>query len=318
MARRLRLGLRMMPRALLFASLTFLPSCIETTSIDDLDLDQDDGAPDAPTAELGEDAADSASPELRAREGGMTVWVRASVAIGATSGEVHLLARGRASRALEDAFAFVPDDAFGTATRPSARTFEVALAGHETRSVLFGLPLRLRLQGRGLEETTHFARLRFRTRLTGFAGTSTIWVEQRPTPVLVGEEIVQRIVVRTESGATALGARAGEAHLAITPIGAGRWHVDLGPAAIVAAAGGEPIVLTATARGVRSEKRARLAVEIGQLALTTQDPDLAWPPDLCEEAVLACLRALNGAPDTGTCGDAWRVTRCTARLRQEP
>ncbi len=107
-----------------------------------------------PTAAAAHDNSDSC--ELRGPAGNMTVWVDRAVQIRLVSGEPHAIVKGRASRNLDSAFSFVPDDAFGEAALVGARRFEVTLrAGHEINSIASGLPLLVTLSAPSNPQTQY-------------------------------------------------------------------------------------------------------------------------------------------------------------------
>jgi hypothetical protein len=139
-----------------------------------------------PTAAAADDNSDSC--ELRVRAGNMTVWVDRAVQIRLVSGEPHAIVKGRASRNLDSAFSFVPDDAFGGAALVGARRFEVTLrAGHEINSAS-GLPLLVTLGAPSDPQTQYTLQLSIRPAFSKFEGTAPLFVSATTRPIFIGRD----------------------------------------------------------------------------------------------------------------------------------
>lgn len=253
-----------------------------------------------------DDEKADAAGEIRVRARSMTVWVRPVLE---PRDDGTFVIRGRASRNLGEASSFVPDDAFGTARILSARTFEVALGPHEASTLLFGLPLFVSLAPATAPEQRVTVRLSGRARFAQIAGARSIWLVSTLRPVYVDATVLYRATVDAPgAGPVSVGAVAAS----LDDDGDG-FHADV-PFDVVSgwARSGETIAVTAG----DARKTALAQVVLARVEITDRDAYEAWPPLACGAETLACLVALDGGPDTASCGDAHPVTRCLGALEE--
>jgi hypothetical protein len=261
-----------------------------------------------------------ADGDLRAKVTGLTVWMDPQVRRELRDSTPVWTMRGSASRSLDDVFSFVPDDPFGEAHMTSPTRFEAMLnEGHELNTMLSGLPLFVRLVPQG--EDSVFAGLWLRAQLSGFSGSSAIWVDGALAPVWVGGQVIYRARVSTSTGWNQLVALAAPAaRPTVTSEGSRTWRLDFTYAQLAALAA-DPAGLTFEARrpGSTARKRASASFRIGWLGLTRRDPYEVWTTE-CEEEVRACLDDLGiGDVDTEDCGSYREVARCGgAAVAPEP
>ncbi|MBL8951448.1 MAG: hypothetical protein JNK82_11760 [Myxococcaceae bacterium] len=222
---------------------------------------------------------------------------------------------GRASRLLSNAFSFVPDDAFGT-TDFTGRTFEATLAGgHETNTLLSGLPLLLKLETVTGAERTFFVRLTAGARVRSGSGSTALSVTPRLRPVYVaGPGLAYRVQFTAPAAVTGARVLIGSASLVAARSGTS-WVADLSYEQLAAGLGGAQVQVIATAPARSYTRKLKLGVKLEALDLTTLDPYDAWPPVTCGPAAYACVAA---APtDLGACGDYREVQACAYRVQCE-
>ncbi|MDQ3369166.1 MAG: hypothetical protein M3680_27385 [Myxococcota bacterium] len=268
---------------------------------------RDTEAAGPPTAAHADDKSDSS--ELRVRAGNMTVWVDRAVQIRLVGGEPHAIIKGRASRNLDTAFAFVPDDAFGEAAIVSARSFEVTLrGGHEINSIFSGLPLLVSLGAPSDPQTHYTVQLAVRPAFSKFAGTAPLFVSATTRPIFIGRaeadplRYATRVKGSTTTPFTVLGAGAPT----LVPAADG-FDVHMSYSDLEAAWLGGGTVTFQLPGG--AQKRAVLGARLSGLALTTQDPYEVWPPVTCRAETYACTLEHQGV-ELATCGDYREVSHC--------
>jgi hypothetical protein len=268
-----------------------------------------------------DDAKADEAGEIRVRADGLTVWIRPAIETREAEGQIRFVLRGRASRNLESAFSFVPDDPFGTATLVGRRAFEVELLPHEASTLFFGLPLLVSLHAPGAPHDGYVVQIRGRVRLTQFAGSRSIRIDSSIKPILVGgPTIVYRARATTSSGYESLSVQISDG----TGVDVVREHerafrFDLTYDRLASAIHGALTPTTFTAYGSAGtvRKTARFSAAISRVAVTYLDPYEVWPAAECDAEVLECLRSLGADTDTEVCGDAFAVTRCSWRLDAE-
>ncbi|HWB74587.1 MAG TPA: hypothetical protein VG755_06520, partial [Nannocystaceae bacterium] len=140
--------------------------------------------------------ADGAS-ELKVRAGDTSVWIRSALEVRGN----QLVLRGRASRNLESARAFVMDDIYGDVAQPSARTFEVSWPVSYARMLIDGVDLFVGLDfvHSASRPDGLAAHVVARPRLSSFTGSSQIYLVAALTPIFVDGRIVYRLRGTTQS-----------------------------------------------------------------------------------------------------------------------
>jgi hypothetical protein len=264
-------------------------------------------------AELEAQADAELTRSLRAEGGGLTVWVKPVLVARGTGAQRRFVIEGSASRDLEGAFSFVPDDAFGEAQVTGPRSFEVALAdGSELNSIASGLRLLVNLTPRGATRPIT-AGIELTPRFTSIRGSTRIALSPPEVrPVYARGGLTYRGRVRVASGTlTAVTGADGVALPTQATSTAGLSEVDFSYDALSRSLGG---TVTATARSIDGQPRtktATLAVTVSAVALTTDDPYQVWPPTRCPTEVRTCLNATPvGATDFGACGSYREVSAC--------
>jgi len=278
-----------------------LLACATTSS------DEDDLEVAGPEVAATVDDGKSDAGELRVRAGNMTVWVDRHVDIRLTNGEPHAIVRGRASRNLDAAFSFVPDDSFGETTLLSARRFEVRLrGGHEVNTMFSGLPLLVSLHAPSDAATQYTVQLNLRPAFTKFEGASNIFVQARTRPLFVGREEADtlRYATRVKTSAASLTlANAGAAVVSPAPDGFDVLMTYSDLEAVWRSAA--KVQFTAGS----AQKRAALEAKVSGIALTTLDAYDAWPAPTCSIDRYNCTLEHQGI-DLETCGEYREVSAC--------
>jgi hypothetical protein len=269
-------------------------------------LEEDSEPAGPPTAQVPADAkADSG--ELRVRAGEMTLWVDLSAPVSRDGDTPAVTIRGRTSRTLTFAQAWVPDDAFGETTLVGPRSFEVRLrGGHEINSILSGLPLFVALEVASGPHARYDARIDLAPRFRDFQGYPEIWVDSAVDPVQVGGADSLRY-----RGAVNLGLEdvtmidAGSPSLA--PLGVTRTAVDFSWADLEEIFLRDQPVIFQNDEG--DQKSARLAAATRSIGLTIEDPRLVWP-NTCEAQVESCVADAVFGPELAACGSYRDVSHC--------
>lgn len=248
-------GRRMRFPALLL-SLAMIPACVD---LDDDVPEGEDGLGDYDESTT-DDKADTT--EVRVRIDGLTVWVD-PVARRTAAGYVI---DGRASRNLAGVHSWVPDDAFATTAITGPRSFTVTYApGHELNTMLAGTPIFVDLDPVTGEDAT--AAVFVKPRLTGFAGSSKLYVHKTVAPVLVYGELAYRGTVTASDGYGALASDNGD----VTQLDATHFAIDWSYSAIATG-----VRVTATKGTATVTKTATLEVAVARLGLTRQDAREVW------------------------------------------
>ncbi len=269
--------------------------------------EEDTAAAGPETAAAGEDNK-SDSSELRVRAGKMTVWIDRHVAVRLVDGEPQAIVKGRASRTLSAAFAFVPDDAFGEASVTGARSFEVRLrSGHEINSIFSGLPLLVSLDAPSDEATNYTLQLDLRPAFGKFEGSQAVFVGSTTRPIFIGKEAADPLRYSTRvttSESTLTVANAGSPQLVPA---AGGFDVLMSYADLETAwRAGAKVAFTT---GGGTQKRAALEARASEIAMTTADPYDTWPAPTCAVETYNCTLEHQGV-DLQTCGDYREVSHC--------
>lgn len=270
------------------------------------DVDEDTEAAGPPTAEtpIGGKADGG---ELRVRAANMTLWVDV-VAEVTSEGEVAAVTlRGRTSRSLTFAQAWVPDDAFGETSLVGARSFEVVLrGGHEINSVLSGMPLFVALEVASGPHARYDARIDLAPVFRDFQGYPEIWVDAFVEPVHVGGGDALRYRAAVNLGLEDVTILAGGTP-DLVPLGVTRTGIDFRYADVdQVLLGGEPVGFQSDEGDV---KTARLGAAVRSIGLTIEDPREVWP-ETCDQAVSGCVAGAVYGPELAACGSYRAVTRC--------
>lgn len=271
----------------------------------DPDEDSDPAGPDTAGAEADE-KADTAT-ELRVRAGKMTVWLDRATSFSMVAGEPEVVMRGRASRNLDSAFSFVPDDAFGEAAVTSARSFEVRLhGGHEINSILSGLPLLVSLVAPSDPTHQYTVQINLRPAFTKFDGSSSLFVVAPTHPIYIGESAEDPLRYATKV-ATSSSLLAIDGVNAVIAPATGGFTVDLTYTDLEAVLRANQRVTFRGADG--ATKRASLENRSVAIALTTKDPYEAFPAPVCTPERFACFQSHSGR-DLAACGEFRQVRVC--------
>jgi hypothetical protein len=275
---------------------------------------EEDLATDEAELPDGDDGKADGDTELRVRTGETTLWVDKSIVRETRDGSEWLVLDGRTSRNLTDGFGFVFDDPYGAFEIRSARTFDLRWSTTELASLLVGVNQYLRLQfvpsaGRPDSLT---ARVVARARMTDFSGSGS-YIFTDVTPVVSGGRSVMRVQGSATSDIQAVTVELGGTQLSDVRITDPRhFQIDLlmDHAIAMVGSGLELEVSVRTASGNRI-KRAKMALVVKKLGLTSADAYEVWPPPSCTDEVQACLEALPaGTTDLGSCGEAIEVNAC--------
>jgi hypothetical protein len=285
-------------------------ACTEPVTGDEVEVPEDGG----------DGKADVAS-ELRVRAGDTTVWMTRLLARRDVAGAPTFVLRGRASRNLTGGLAFIEDDVYGDFAVKTARTFEVTWPVSTARGLIDGIdqfvrPSFVASSGRPEGVTT---RVVVRPRLESMTGSSKLYLTAELTPVSVGGAVAYRIKLRTSAPFTGLQASIGGVALSgIRTLDPTHAQIDLLADHVLAGAGaggtaGE-LVVSASFGGAPASKKARLALSIKKLGITTGDAYEIWPRATCESETAACLAGLPaGTTDLGSCGEYLQVQACAAQ-----
>jgi hypothetical protein len=257
--------------------------------------------------------ADGAN-ETKVRVGGTSLWVRNQLAVD----DGVLVLHGRTSRNLVDGNAFVFDDPYGDFAIASARTFDVTWPVSTARGLLDGVDLFVGLdfvhsETRPDHLTSHVV---VRPRLTGFSGSSQVYLVAPLTPRLVEGRVVYRLIGTAQSFVFGADARAGDTNLGIARVVDDEtFELDIEPSvALELVAAETPITVRVQLESGDAEKTATLGVALHDLGFTEGDASETWPND-CADDTLVCLTALPaGTQDLASCGDARTVMACSAEI----
>lgn len=270
-------------------------------------VEEEDGEPAGPPTAETPVGAKADGGELRVRAAEMTLWVDV-VAEVSREGEVAAVTlRGRTSRTLTFAQAWVPDDPFGETSLVGARSFEVRLrGGHEINSVLSGMPLFVALEVASGPHRRYDARIEVAPVLRDFRGYPEIWIDAFVQPVFVGGGDPLRYRAAVELGledVTILDGGSPD----LVPLGVTRTGVDFRYADV------DEVLLAGRRVGFQNDegdvKTARLGAATRRIGLTIEDPREVWP-EACDEVVSGCVAAAVYGPELAACGSYREVTRC--------
>jgi len=246
----------------------------------------------------------------QARADRLDVRVDRSVRLRAAGGVREVVLSGRTSRALDQAYSWVPDDRFGTTTLRSPTRFEADLdLGVELRSILSGAPLMVAMHTTAGLVQDYNAWIGLGAKLASSPLPADVHVLREIQPVFLrgGPDTLRFRATLTAPAGSALAVSAAPgAEPAVSGDGAGTWTLDWSYAALEAAMAGRSRV---DLGGVSFEIQPRL--EVSGLGLTSQDPYNLWD-DSCAPAVLSCLQTTTGA-DVAACGSWREVSRCAVQ-----
>lgn len=248
--------------------------------------------------------------EVRAAVKGWTLWVSPVVTRRAPDANGReFVVTARVSKNVREAFAFVPDDAFGLARLLSKRKFEVAMDRHELATLVSGMPIFVRLVPES--GTTVFAQVSLQGRFKVPTGSTSIWLNRKVQSVAVDRALVLRGKAALRSGATALTVTGtGAPALSITGTDANLdWTID----SFVAAVAGGGLTFKAKSSANRAiSKKAAVELLVRTAGLTLDDPYDTWPSAECREPVKTCVADATRAnrTDLGACGDYRPVMAC--------
>jgi len=300
--------------ALPFAAL-FTLACADVPAGDD-----DAGGVLAGEAALDLKADGSSGNELRVRAGEMSVWLRTATEVGVGDFGTRVVIFGRASRDLDNAFSWVPDDAFGEAQLTSARKFKVVLdEGHEVNSILSGQPIFVTLHAKTGTLRDYVVRIALEPRLYGFTGSRQIWLRDAVLPVYVRDGLSNlryrgHATVNDDTAALEVEADDAPTVIAEEP---GDFAFDWTYEGLAQALtpSHDTFSFIATSETLDAEKRAKLAPFVVKVAMTADDPynDLI-PLRTCDETVRQCIVDAGDLADLGHCAVYREVQICMASL----
>jgi hypothetical protein len=292
----------------------FAVGCAATPSTDE-GIDADEAAVTAGPATALVDA--TGATETRVRAGGMTIWVDSVAKPRRVGTDLWITMRLRASRSLDNAMSFVPDDAFGAARLVSPRIVEIDLrGGQEIDSIASGVPLFVHLHTASGDVRDYEARIDLVPRFARFAGSSAISIERDIRPVLVksGQRNLRyrgKVSAVTASSMSVF--TDDHADPTIAPRVTGAWQFDwtydgLELAADIPSA---PVHFAATAGTATKTKTAGIDFAVVRAGLTQESAYDVWPSPECTPAVASCIQAKPaGTTDFGDCGEYRPVSRC--------
>jgi hypothetical protein len=282
----------------LMASLA--PGCV-ASEVDD------DTAADGPALAVAEEGKED-STDLRVRAGQMTVWMNRKVDVVFTGNQVTAVIRGRASRNLTNAFSFIPDDGYGSASLLSSRTFSITLRdASEINSLMSGLPIFVDLDVATGSHDDYALKLEIRPTLTAFRGSSALQITSALQPVHVGREAADPLRYQTK-------VRTAAAPVAVSGLGVSDVYPSLGGSTVDFTYGQLQSVWRTNAPirftdGAQASKSASLELRVSGVAMTTGDAYDTWPTPECNNDVYNCALENRGV-DTATCGSYREVQTC--------
>lgn len=225
--------------------------------------------------------------------------------------DVSITFNGTASTRLEQAFTFVPDDAFGEGT-VDGRKFALTMRdGHESNTMLSGLPLFVRFMTPG-NTNSWFAKVVGAPRIASGRGSTAVWAETWLAPFYVRDDqnhLRYRLAITAPAAATSMQATLNGDVLTAQKVATGRFVVDLAFEQLQAVLGNNTeVTLVAHSPSRNYTKYVKLGVGLKDLGLTTQDPYVFWPEPVCTEALRACLEPQPA--DLAVCGSYREVASC--------
>lgn len=299
-------------RTFVFAAFLFA-ACADPTVVDE------PIGPATAIANVDSKADGTTSSELRARAGEMTVWTRVRATTDhASDYGFRVVVHGRASRDLEPAFAWVPDDAFGEARVVSARRFELVLdEAHEISTVMSGAPIFVTLRAKSGTNRDYYVRLELEPRFAAFKGSKTIFVREDVQPIYVRDGLTNlrfRGLASTTAPADHFAATTDDdSDAEVHALDATTFTLDWSftNLALAMTPSTNPVRFAATF-GTRVEsKQAELAPSVIGLAVSTEDPYLSLIHErTCDADVRACIA--DSGDDLGDCGSYREVQTCLA------
>lgn len=293
-------------RALLFSFVVlFLCNCAAVEPFEAGDGVDEEGEGPSTSASGVDDKADTT--ERRVRAGDLSLWIDRVAAIGVEDEEPVVVVRGRVSRPLVSARAWVPDDSFGTTTVVGPRSFEIALrGGHEVNTVLSGLSLFVSLEVGSGTHRSYDARIDLEPALHSFRGHPDVRVDSVMKAVYVGggDSLRYRAFADVDAADLTVGDAGSPS---FTSLAINRAAIDFTYADLAGVyVGGRPIIFQ---DDDGHQKRARLGVRIAEIGLTLEDPRSVWP-GVCEPGVWTCAAESAGGPTLADCGSYRQVQRC--------
>lgn len=254
-------------------------------------------------------------PELSRKVGNLTVWLDSYASFDANGGDALWRLHGRASKNLDDVFAFVPDDAFCEAKLTGKRTFDVLVRqGYELNTLLSGAPLLVRVDP--VSGQTGFIQITLAPRFHSFAGASVISIDSKINPVWAGGEVLYRNTIGLKAGWSDLQVTTDDDVLPSIVFDApGKFHVDFRYFDLELASNPptDPVYFSAfyNNTGETKSKTARIGVNLVRFEITNGDPYEVWT-NPCKAAVKSCVgkSLAKGDLDLADCGTYREVLAC--------
>lgn len=265
-----------------------------------------------------DDAGRADAGAWAARTDALTMWIDTRLEPDVRKDGTAWVLRGRVSKTITSLRAY---DAWGRAFHTellSARKFEVWLTEGQLLDVAAGERVYLDFFADQGAIPLYHGMVRFGARFGGWSGSSSIFVYRAVNPVVVGTDVVFRGRAHAKAGFALEQVYTDDdanPMLAESSTQPRNYTFDWSPAALHLAADrpADPVYFRGSdAAGTPVEKSARLELRLVQMGLGTISPFEAWPREVCEDEVLACLRGLT-APDSEACGWAPQVRACRGK-----
>jgi hypothetical protein len=238
--------------------------------------------------------------KIELRDGAQVLVVQ-----GSTNKNVDTVASGRPLGGL-----------LGQAAKVGPKSFEIVFAAAEIDEVLRGTPVQLSVRTKTGAVRDFTAQLRVAPSYEKFTGAGSIFVRETIEPVYAGgfaDRTRYRSKFSTAAGATEVSVSSqSSGGVALTQLGPKDWTFDRTGAELLAELDKKTDRTTFKAKVSQqtATKKAAVGAKVVDLAVTSADPAVAFPPATCDAAVSACLDASLASGDVSACGDYQEVTTC--------
>jgi hypothetical protein len=248
---------------------------------------------------------------------GMTLTLQASLAWHMGSAGEEVILKGSTSRDMTFVQGFIPDDAFGTATQLSTRSFQLVLDNpSDINTAISGSPFYLELTTHSSTGDEHWsAQVVLTPRLVPAAGstTSRLTLGSAVTPVVVNDNpdgVHFRGTVTTTATPQSM-VVSSDSTPALVQDSPRTWHFDWDFDHFESAVS-RPVQAQAKFGATTSTRSGTLEVRLSKVGLASgQSADDIYGFPECDPGVLACLRTLPASTiDFGACGAYLPVRVC--------
>jgi len=244
---------------------------------------------------------------VRVRAGVLTLGFDGPGRFETRAGERVFVITGTSSRNLSDIRSFVPDDAFGRTTLTGPRSFEIVLReGHETNSILSGLPLGLAIVTRNGTPGRYEAAVTLGARLVG-VDVPRLHVVPEVRPVSAGPD-AEPLRYRARLELTSTPEAVTVAGATVSARSPRRYDIDWTYDALARSFAPAPVAIVAKLPSGTSTLTANVALSVVRLGLTTTTIEQAWPA-LCQPSVRSCI-SRAASSDLAACGSYREVESC--------